>query len=123
MKHIVLAISLLLTTALSAQNLDKQEFVDGVATVKGSIKGYDAGKMDDAEFLVSIANPFFDDEEELTTEINDDGSFEIQVPMSVKHQIVSYELQSHIGKIVISSGKTVVLDFDFNGRTFHFQWR
>ena len=114
MKHFVLAISLLLTTALSAQNLDKQEFVDGFATVKGSIKGYDAGKMDDAEFLVSIANPFFDDEEELTAEINDDGSFEIQVPMSVKHQIVSYELQSNIGKIVISSGKTVVMDFDFN---------
>ena len=114
MKHLFLAIFLLLTLSLSAQKLDKQEFVSGFATVKGTIEGYDAKQMDEAVVLITIANPFFEEEDELTTEINDDGSFEIQVPMAVKHQIVTYELQQNIGEIVLSSGKTVVMDFDFN---------
>ena len=115
MKHtILLSLFLLLTTTLSAQKLDPQEFVGGTATVKGTIEGYDADQMDDAEFLITIANPFFEEEEELTAEINDDGTFEIIVPMTVKHQIVRYEVQRNIGQIVLSSGKTVVMDFDFN---------
>ena len=115
MKHtILLSLLLLLTTTLSAQKLDPQEFVGGTATVKGTIEGYNADQMDDAEFLITIANPFFEEEEELMAEINDDGTFEIIVPMTVKHQIVRYEVQRNIGQIVLSSGKTVVMDFDFN---------
>ncbi len=115
MKHtILLSLFLLLTTALSAQKLDPQEFVGGTATVKGTIEGYDADEMEDNEFTITIANPFFEEEEELTVEINDDGTFEIIVPMTVKHQIVRYEVQRNIGQIVLSSGKTVVMDFDFN---------
>ena len=102
MKHLFLAIFMLLTLSLSAQKLDKQEFVSGFATVKGTIEGYDAKQMDEAVVLITIANPFFEEEDELTTEINDDGSFEIQVPMAVKHQIVTYELQQNRGKIVLS---------------------
>ena len=114
MKHLFLAIFMLLTFSLSAQKLDKQEFVSGFATVKGTIEGYAAQQMDEAVVFITIANPFFEEEDELTTEINDDGSFEIQVPMAVKHQIVTYELQQNIGEIVLSSGKTVVMEFDFN---------
>ena len=105
---------MLLTTALSAQKLDRQEFVGGFATVRGAIEGYEAEEMDDAEVLITIANPFFDEEEELSAEINDDGTFEINVPMTAKHQIVWYELHGNMWRIVLTSGKTVVVDFDFN---------
>ena len=104
-----------MTLSAAAQKLDKQEFVSGTAIIKGRIKGYDASKnMMLPEITVSVHNHFTDDYNEAAGEIKSDGSFEISVPMSVKHQIVRYSVNSETyGDIVASVGKTVVMDFDF----------
>lgn len=134
MKHTFLALTLLLlTSALSAQNtmpeeiknyaknikdnvqsLEKEYFTTMPAFVKGRIYGRDANELSEADVTVRISNPFTGYDNNLKAKINRDGTFEIEVPMCVLYQTVEFwpSWGGGFSTIVLTAGKTVVVDYD-----------
>lgn len=108
-------VSLIMLMTVSAQTLDKQEFAIGFATVKGTIKGYDAHKDKIGSVVsISLENPFTADYETYTGQIQSDGTYKVNVPMNLKHKIVLLGTASPAlsARIVISQGKEVVVDYN-----------
>ena len=115
MKHLLTIVALIMSLTVSAQMLDKQEFAIGFATVKGTIKGYAAHKDKiGSEVSISVENPFTADYETYSGPIQPDGKYEVRVPMILKHKIVLLGTASPSlrGRIVISQGKEVVVDYN-----------
>ena len=99
----------------NGKSLDREEFTMDSATVKGTFYGLDTRIFDgNPEFAVAINNPFTQQQEVYTSKIDGNNSYEIKVPMTVRHQTVSLLMQSWIMEsIVLTAGKTVVVDYDF----------
>ena len=102
----------------NGKSLEKNDFTMTSATIKGKIYGYDnrffPGETA-AKFMVkvSIKNPFLCNED-FAAIVKPDNTFEIQVPMTVKHQTVSLSIEPIFnGHVVLSAGKTVEVNFDF----------
>lgn len=137
MKHtILLSLFLLLTTTLSAQtvmpdsvrnyaksikdngeSLEKQDFEMGVAIVRGTLYGFDSNNYDAKsapEVTVEISDPFRGNFQDYTAKVDKNGRYEVLVPMTMKHQFVWMVMTDNKFKrqAVISTGKTVVADFD-----------
>lgn len=134
MKHTFLALTLLLlTSALSAQNtmpeeirnyaknikdngksLEKEYFTTMPAFVKGRIYGRDANELSEADVTVRICNPFTGYDNNHKAKINRDGTFAIEVPMCVLYQTVEFwpSWGGGFSTIVLTAGKTVVVDYD-----------
>ena len=134
MKHtILLALSLLLTSAVSAQvampeevrnyaknikdngeSLGQEYFSTMPAFVKGRVYEKDANELSEAEVTVRICNPFTGYDNNYKAKINRDGTFAIEVPMCVLHQTVEFwpSLGGGFCTIVLTAGKTVVVDYD-----------
>lgn len=103
----------------NGESLEREEFTMQPATVKGKIYGYDKSFFAGAanvkfEVEVNIENPFLR-RETVATEIKPDNTYELQVPMTVKHQAVWLRLKPNLYSdyVVLSAGKTVEVDFDF----------
>ncbi|MBR4271738.1 MAG: TlpA family protein disulfide reductase [Bacteroidales bacterium] len=102
----------------NGESLEREEFTMQPATVKGKIYGYDKRFFAGAanvkfEVEVNIENPFLR-RETVATEIKPDGTYELQVPMTVKHQAVWLIVNPiYSNKVVLAAGKTVEVDFDF----------
>ena len=103
----------------NGESLEREEFTMQPATVKGKIYGYDKRFFAGAanvkfEVEVNIENPFLR-RETVATEVKPDNTFELQVPMTVKHQAVWLRLKPNLYSdyVVLSAGKTVEVDFDF----------
>ena len=101
----------------SGESLEQNGFSMTPATVKGRIYGYDKrtfGERMDNSVTVHIYDPFLRDQLSFSSKINDDGSFEVHVPMTTKHQAVYFAAKPIISNnILISAGKTVEVNFDF----------
>ena len=98
-------------------SLEKQEFTMTPAIVKGKIYGLDSrtfGTRMDNSVTAYIYNPFLAEQMSYSSKINADGTFEISVPMTTKHQVIYFAAQPIISSnILISAGKTVEVNFDF----------
>lgn len=126
MKRILIIITLLLSLTVSAQKyLDKQEFVCGFATLKGKINNFDTtyfsvlnedidAKKDFSSLLVSSSNPFIGDG--VHCSISSDGSFEVKVPMVLKHQIahISNFLLRLSDDVLLTQGAEVIINYTQN---------
>ena len=101
----------------NGESLETNDFSMEPAIVKGKIYGFDRrtfGEKMSAEVKVFIFNPFLGEQLSYSGRINTDNTYEIQVPMTTKHQTVYLGANPIISNdIVISAGKTVVVDFDF----------
>ena len=137
MKHIIFALFLLLTSALSAQDkmpdeirnyakniidngqsLEQEEFSMDTAIINGKIYNYNPKEYDAADRMsVVICNPFINNQERVLSKIAPDGSFEFKVPMTVKHQMVYLIFDPKIwSNLVVTAGKTVSVYFDMNDK-------
>ncbi len=102
----------------NGESLEPEEFTMEPAIVKGKLYGYDKRFVGGAanvkfEVEVNIENPFLR-RETVATEIKPDGTYELQVPMTVKHQAVWLIVNPiYSDKVVLAAGKTVEVDFDF----------
>ena len=98
-------------------SLEKQEFTMTSAIVKGKIYGLDSrtfGTRMDNSVTAYIYNPFLAEQVSYSSKINADGTYEISVPMTTKHQVIYFAAQPIISSyILISAGKTVEVNFDF----------
>ena len=101
----------------NGESLEREEFTMQPATVKGKLYGYDKrtfGERMDNSVTVYIYNPFLADQLSYSSKINADGTFEISVPMTTKHQVAYFVVQPIISNnILISAGKTVEINYDF----------
>ena len=101
----------------NGESLETNGFSMEPAIVRGKIYGFDRRTFGDkmsAEVKVFIFNPFLGEQLSYSGRINSDNSYEIQVPMTTKHQTVYLGANPIISSdILISAGKTVVVDFDF----------
>ncbi|MBO7568202.1 MAG: hypothetical protein J6T60_14040, partial [Bacteroidales bacterium] len=101
----------------NGKSLEKQEFSMTPAVLKGKVYGFDArvfGSQLNPEISVHINNPFSDEQESYSAKLGIDGSYEIQVPMTAKHQVVFVSMRPIISNsVLLSAGKTIVLDYDF----------
>lgn len=137
MKYIILIITMLLPITMLAQNtivntsmpqaikdyaanikdngksLEKEQFSLGYGTIKGKIYDYTPDKYLGNTYA-QISNPFSHDYTEIRVKIADDGSFEIKLPMVVKHQLAEIRCWNTIEdtKMLITQGKTVEVYFD-----------
>ena len=133
MKHIIFALFLLLTSAVSAQDkmpdeirnyakyiidngqsLEQEEFSMDTAIIQGKIYNLKPDEYDAADRINVITyNPFSGEPESYISKISPDGSFEIQVPMAVKYQMVYLIFDPKIwSTLVATAGKTVSVYFD-----------
>ncbi len=99
----------------NGQHLEQNEFMMGTAIVKGRIYGYNAkyfGNPEESEVTVQVDNPFTRGRYPVVSKIDGNGNYEIQVPTILKHQSVYLSLGRSWSQIMISAGKTVVVDFD-----------
>ncbi len=101
----------------NGESLEQNDFTMTPAIVKGKIYGFEPrtfGPRMDNSITASIYNPFLAERRTYSSKINADGTFEISVPMTTKHQEVYYSLQPIIsGNILLSAGKTVEVNFNF----------
>ena len=101
----------------NGENLETNGFSMEPAIVRGKIYGFDRRTYGDkmsAEVKVFIFNPFLGEQLSYSGRINSDNTCEIHVPMTTKHQTVYLGANPIISSdILISAGKTVVVDFDF----------
>lgn len=101
----------------NGQSLEKNEFTFEVATVKGKLYGFDPrsfGENETPEIAVYFYNPFMADQVSFSAKIQSDGSYEIKVPMTTKHQSAYLIMQPIIhNTILLSAEKNVVVDYDF----------
>ena len=101
----------------NGKSLEKQDFSMTSAVLKGKLYGFDArvfGSQLNPEISVHINNPFSGEQESYSAKLGSDGSYEIQVPMTAKHQVVFVSVRPIISNsVLLSAGKTVVLDYDF----------
>ena len=137
MKYIILIITIILPITMLAQNpidntsipqtikdyaanikdngkgLEKEQFSLGYGTIKGKIYDYTPEKYNKNTYA-TIANPFSADYTTVRVRIADDGTFEIKLPMVVKHQLASIYCWGIIDddRILISQGKTTEIYYD-----------
>ncbi|MBR3713339.1 MAG: TlpA family protein disulfide reductase, partial [Bacteroidales bacterium] len=101
----------------NGESLEKNDFTMTPAIVKGKIYGFEPrtfGPRLDNSITASIYNPFLAKQVSYSSKINADGTFEISVPMTTKHQVVYLMVQPIIGNyVLLSAGKTVEVNFDF----------
>ncbi|MBR5644030.1 MAG: TlpA family protein disulfide reductase [Salinivirgaceae bacterium] len=101
----------------NGQSLDQNEFSMEPATVKGTIYAFDKrcfGTRMSGDVTVYIWNPFYGDQLSYSAPINPDNTFEIEVPMTTKNQIVYLSIEPVISNnVLLTAGKTVVVDYDF----------
>ncbi|MBR4266706.1 MAG: TlpA family protein disulfide reductase [Bacteroidales bacterium] len=101
----------------NGQSLEKNDFTFDTAVVKGKIYGFDIrifGDKLNPEIVVYFYNPFLAEQLSYSGRINHDGTFEVKVPMTNKHQAVYVSVNPIISSdILISAGKTVEVYFDF----------
>ena len=101
----------------NGQSLEKNDFSMKPATVKGKLYGYDKrtfGSRMDNSITAYIYNPFLAEQMSYSSKINADGTYEISVPMTSKHQVVYFAAQPIISNyILLSAGKIVEVNFDF----------
>ncbi len=123
MKQILIILMLLVSLTVSAQeHLDKPEFVCGFATLKGKINGFDTtyfsalnedivGHKDYSTLFVSVSNPFIG--ERVLCSIKSDGSFEVKVPMVLKHQIVNIDnfLLRINNDVLLTQGEEIIVNY------------
>ena len=100
----------------NGQDLEQEYFTMDTAIVNGRLYGWDSEKYDNSDRIsVIIYNPFTGEQESFLSAIDDDGCFEIKVPMTVKHQIVYLIMQPMIySSLVATAGETVSVFFDMN---------
>lgn len=101
----------------NGESLEPEEFTMEPAIVKGRIYGLDSRTFGGMKFKIDvevyIENPFLR-RETVATEVKPDNTFELQVPMTVKHQDVwLYIKPIYSGHVVLAAGKTVEVNFDF----------
>ncbi|MBO4371836.1 MAG: TlpA family protein disulfide reductase [Bacteroidales bacterium] len=101
----------------NGKSLELNGFTMEPATVKGKIFNFDNRTFGDrlsADFMVYIYNPFLADQITYSGRIYPDGTFEVKVPMTTKHQAVYVAVSPIISNdILISAGKTVEVYYDF----------
>ena len=101
----------------NGESLKKNDFTMTPAIVKGKIYGFEPrtfGPRMDNSITASIYNPFLAEQVSYSSKINADGTFEISVPMTTKHQVVYMMVQPIISNyVLLSAGKTVEVNFDF----------
>ena len=101
----------------NGESLESNGFTMEPATVKGRIYGFDRRTFGDkmsAEMMVCIYDPFLNEQLSYSGRINLDGTFEVKVPMTNKHQEVYFAVKPIISNyFLISAGKTVEVYYDF----------
>ncbi len=101
----------------NGESLEKNDFTMTPAIVKGKIYGFDPRTWEtgmDISIAVYIFNPFLGEQTPCASKINADGTFEISVPMTTKHQVAYLIAQPFIySNMLLSAGKTVEVNFDF----------
>lgn len=101
----------------NGQSLEPNEFTMDSATIKGTIYAFDKrcfGSRMSGEVTVYIYNPIYGDQLSYSAPINPDNTFEIEVPMTTKNQIVYLSISPAISNnVLLTAGKTVVVDYDF----------
>lgn len=101
----------------NGESLEKNDFTFETAVVKGKIYGFDKrffGEKSNPEIGVYFYNPFFAEQVSFTAKIQSDGTYEIHVPMTTKHQAAYLIMRPMINNtILLSAGKTVTVDYDF----------
>lgn len=101
------------------KGLEKETFSFEPAIIKGRLYGFDprsfSGFLDNVDVTVYVNDPFKYDQESFTVKLKADKSFEISVPMVVKHEEVFLRIQPFFNQcILVTGGETVVVDFDLN---------
>lgn len=101
----------------NGKSLEPEEFTMETATVKGKVYGLDRRTFGGAdvkiEVEVNVENPFLR-RETVAAALKPDNTFELQVPMTVRHQNVWLRVKPfYSGNVVLSAGKTVEVNFDF----------
>ena len=105
----------------NGKDLEPNAFSSGDAIVKGRLYGYAPGVFndltpDDLVVKVSVYNPYTADSEDYSAKLNDDGTFEVRVPMTLKHQTAYVRIGyiSRFTDVVLSVGKTTEVYWDLN---------
>ena len=88
------------------------------AIIQGKIYNFNPDEYDAADRINVITyNPFSGEPESYISKISPDGSFEIQVPMAVKYQMVYLIFDPKIwSTLVATAGKTVSVYFDMKDK-------
>ena len=106
----------------NGKSLEKEEFSMKPAIVKGKIYNFNPQVVNTQDKMIAkvyINNPFFGNEC-VAVELNPDHTFEIKVPMTVKYQTVTLDIDSFFyGLVVCAAGKTIEISFDVNDITQH----
>lgn len=102
----------------TVQSLDSEEFTTDTAIVSGRIYGFDVrtfGKQQRLSVAVSIYNPFDMRQETHTAAVSADGTYEVQMPVALRHQSATVTLKPLTSfPAVITAGKAVVADIDIS---------
>lgn len=101
----------------NGKSLEPEEFTMEPATVKGKVYGLDRRTFGGAdvkiEVEVNVENPFLR-RETVAAALKPDNTFELQVPMTVRHQNVWLRVKPfYSGNVVLTAGNTVEVNFDF----------
>ena len=101
----------------NGKSLEQEEFTMEPAIVKGKIYNYNPqvlGGQANMVAEVNIENPFLG-RETVAVELNPDHTFELKVPMIVKHQVAWLRLEPFYSDLVVlAAGKTIEVSVDFN---------
>ena len=101
----------------NGQDLDQEDFSMEPAIVKGKIYNLTPGILEkDAKVVaeVNIENPFFG-RETVAAELKPDHTYEVKVPMTVRHQVAWLRLEPfYNGLVVFAAGKTIEVSVDCN---------
>ena len=101
----------------NGKSLEQEEFTMEPAIVKGKIYNYNPqvlGEQTNMVAQVFIENPFIG-REMVAVELKPDHTYELQVPMIVKHQVAWLRLEPfYSGLVVFAAGKTIEVSVDCN---------
>ena len=101
----------------NGQSLEMEDFTMEPAIVRGKIYNLTPGILEKGAKVVAevnIENPFFG-RETVAVELKPDHTYEVKVPMTVKHQVAWLRLEPfYSGLVVFAAGKTIEVSVDCN---------
>ncbi len=95
--------------------LPTPQLIDGEAMVKGKIVGYADDMKLSLEFYVN--NPLSSNQEKYEYKVNDDGSFECEIPLVSTSSVYLYSKKFLSENIVLSPGEETYIYFDLEQKS------
>ncbi|MDO4462889.1 MAG: TlpA disulfide reductase family protein [Bacteroidia bacterium] len=101
-------------------HLEIPQWQNGTAHIKGKIYGANMLRMMGMDsFRIYIDNPITNSQTKNVIQIEDDGLFEIDIPMTATHQSICTDAKYVKATFVVSVGDTTIMNIDMNPFTLN----